>query len=338
MIHASHTRTILTQLRNKLSYLFRRATKIPKATSVALFVEQLPPSAFQKLISPFRSNPINPINRRLSVEESSLRLYCKPRLTIPGVVSESRSPRRGAAPALTFRSSSDIASPPATAASAAAASTSSLPQLPDPDARDHSSSVWSEGTPSEPPARAASGGLASSAERGRGRGGRARDGVDADVGGGDGEEGAVTEARSAPADALCRIDSNCHDSSESPAAAATASSAAISRSSSTSPAASTPKRAAARRDTSSRHSTTWRGRACSTRSSLSNSKFWWTPSWRQNWMKLSVLSREKKLRRAAFSKQRPLITGAGFNRYSFSSASLGLLHQGRPSPRQGDGH
>ena len=49
------------------------------------------------------------------------------------------------------------------------------------------------------------------------------------------------------------------------------------------------------------------------RSSLSNRRFSCTPSRRQNCMKFSMLSREKKLRRAAFSQQRPFITGIGCN-------------------------
>lgn len=48
------------------------------------------------------------------------------------------------------------------------------------------------------------------------------------------------------------------------------------------------------------------------RSSLSNRRFWWTPSFRQNWIKFSMLSLEKKLLRAAFSQHRPLIVGRGW--------------------------
>jgi len=48
------------------------------------------------------------------------------------------------------------------------------------------------------------------------------------------------------------------------------------------------------------------------RSSLSNRRFWWTPSFRQNWIKFSMLSLEKKLLRAAFSQHRPLIVGWGW--------------------------
>lgn len=50
------------------------------------------------------------------------------------------------------------------------------------------------------------------------------------------------------------------------------------------------------------------------RSSLSNRRFSCTPSRLQNCMKFSMLSREKKLRRAAFSQQRPFITGIGWKR------------------------
>lgn len=50
------------------------------------------------------------------------------------------------------------------------------------------------------------------------------------------------------------------------------------------------------------------------RSSLSNRRFSCTPSRLQNCMKFSMLSREKKLRRAAFSQQRPFISGIGWKR------------------------
>lgn len=49
------------------------------------------------------------------------------------------------------------------------------------------------------------------------------------------------------------------------------------------------------------------------KSSLSNNRFSWTPRRRQNWIKFSILSREKKLLLAAFSQHRPRITGTGLN-------------------------
>lgn len=59
------------------------------------------------------------------------------------------------------------------------------------------------------------------------------------------------------------------------------------------------------------------------RSSLSKSKFWWTPSSLQKIMKFSMLSLEKKLRRAAFWKQWPFNSGTRWKKEQKSGIVFG---------------